>query len=146
MKTHNTLAQLKITALLLILLSSCVDVQSNTFFYITHMNKSLSNHSYVKFNRLENNSLQCHANYRTCCSNPQIAIGWKLPDGSRINEGTHSSSRSVYQTRHPRRIDLHYRQRSPVISGIYSCSIEREVIGHRSVVFVGVYFSGGEEM
>ena len=142
---HNTLAQLKITALVLILLSSFVEVQSIRF-YITHVGEQLINNSYVQLSQHQNNTLQCRTSLpsRLCCDSPSHG-GWYFPNGSRLmNE---SSSRSVYQTRHSQRVDVHYRQGSPVISGIYTCSIETAyAYSYQSIVYVGVYFSQGEKV
>ena len=136
--------------IIIVVLFSLVAVETQSFPYISFMGETLSNHSYVQFSQQENNTLQCHTGLDTCCNREGGSGhgGWYFPNGSRLNEMEHHGS--VYETRLPQRVDLHYTQGSPVdISGIYTCSIETEAVHnttYQDTVYVGVYFSGGEEM
>ena len=80
------------SALVLFLLWSLVEVHSLTAPYVSFMGENLANHSYVDLTLVgtdtsdPGNNVRCHTDLSTCCSYSQgIHRGdWYLPDGDRL--------------------------------------------------------------
>ena len=138
-----------IAPLLLCLLSDLVDVHSQTAPYLTFMNNSIPNNSYVNFitvgERLDTNTVQCHTHLTSCCSMSQGSDrgDWYFPNGNRL---PFPGFDNVYEVRGAHLVALQYRG-SGGTSGIYRCDIETTAVNNnngRETVYVGLYISGGE--
>ena len=132
---------------------SLVEVNSQTFPYVSFMNQTLVNHSYVDLSLVgrpdskgSNTSVKCHTDLTTCCSaSDGIHRGdWYFPNGTRL---PFAKSFGIFEVRVCQRVDLHCNSRAS--SGIYCCDIPTNVVHggkHTSVrdrpVYVGLYASG----
>ena len=144
-------------SVLLFLLWSLVEVHSQTAPYVTFMEKTLSNNSYVDLSLVggvnSGNEVLCHTDLSTCC---HVGIGpdrgdWYFPNGDRLPfPGNHT----LVEIRQFQRVELHRGYRSGSIqSGIYRCSIETTAVNSddntdtttRETVYVGLYDSGGDQ-
>jgi len=145
-----------VMSVLLCLLSALVEVHSQTVPYVSFMDTTLSNHSYVNLTLVGNasegrDSVQCHTDLLTCCSGPQGAHrgDWYFPNGNRLN--FLRDLVDIYQSRQAQRVALH-RKNNGDTSGIYRCTVETNAVhsGHvfdittRETVYAGLYASGGE--
>ena len=135
------------------LLWSLVEVHSQlTFPYVSFMSKPLAYDSYVDFSLIgitEIESVQCHTDLRTCCSNEQgIHRGdWYFPNGNRLPFD--GGANDIHQHRDYRRVDLR-RRNATSPSGMYHCDIATVDVHDntttqltRSRVYVGLYANGG---
>ena len=133
-----------IAPLLLCLLSSLVEVHSQTAPYLTFMNNSIPNHSYVDLNTVTggNSELRCNTDLVTCCASDQCGDrgNWFFPNGNELGYYTNVAKGETAQ-----RVVLYYKGRGG-ISGIYRCDVETVAVnnntGHETV-YVGLYISGG---
>ena len=126
---------------------SLIEVHSQSFPYVSFMNKTLANHSYVNFSLVDDgsDSVQCHTDLATCCSHSQgIHRGdWFFPNGNRLS--THAVN-DIHESRNDCRVDLR-RILSTSRSGMYRCDMET-VASHnktmaRQTVYAGLYADGG---
>ena len=137
--------------LLFSVLWSLVEVHSQTAPYVSFMNQTLADHSYVDFSLVGDDSsgsdsVQCHTDLNTCCTMPQgVHRGdWWFPDGSRLQFNA-----DIYEARGDQRVYL--RRRNSVTSpvGIYRCGIptiavhDDSDISVRATVYVGLYTASG---
>ena len=137
-------------SLLLCLLSSLVEVHSQTVPYVSFMGTNLPNHSYVDLTlvgRPEDggDSVQCHTDRDTCCSSAQgdDRGDWYFPNGNRL-----PFNGDIYEHRDAQRVDLRRRNNGDT-SGIYRCDIETNAVNDddgRETVYVGLYASGGQSL
>ena len=111
--------------LLFSIVCSLVEVNSQTFPYISFMGQTLANHSYVDLSLVGNDlsgsdSVQCHTDLSTCCIGGQGAHrgDWYFPNGNRL-----PFTGDIHEVREAQRVDL--RRRNSVTSpvGIYRCEI-----------------------
>ena len=137
--------------LALCLLLGVVKVHSQTFPYVSFMEETLANHSYVDLSLVgtsETDSVQCHTDLVTCCSGSQgVHRGdWYFPNTTRLQ---FSGSAGVYEMRQDRRVEL--RQATVASSshaGIYRCDIPTNAVHSdndnfvRETVYIGLYPSG----
>ena len=139
-----------IAPLLLCLLSTLVEVHSQTIPYVSFMGTNLTNHSYVDLTLVGvaldgSDSVQCHTDLSTCCSSVQgVDRGdWFFPNGERLQ--FNGDPGDIYETRDDQRVDLRRRNNGDT-SGIYRCDIETNTVNDdvRESVYVGLYASGGE--
>ena len=138
---------MELAPLLLCLLSSLVEVHSQTAPYLTFLGNNISNHSYVDLNTVGDgsNSVQCHTDLSTCCSDAQGPDrgDWYMSNGNRLK---FSGSAVMFQARTAQRVDLKY-MGGGGISGIYRCDIETTAVNDRDgrkMLYVGLYGTGGE--
>ena len=139
---------------LLCLLSALVKVHSRTAPYVTFVGTDLPNHSYVDLTLVGNHgngsdSVQCHTDLRTCCSDPSVADrgDWYAP-GSQARLPFWFQPGDIYEQRLARRVDLR-RRNNGATSGIYRCTIETNAVNDddgRETVYAGLYASGGESV
>ena len=137
---------------------SLVEVHSQTFPYVSFMDQTLANHSYVDLRlvgRLDipfgyggyGHSVECHTDLTTCCSGSDgVHRGdWYFPDGTRL---PFPQSTGIYEARESQRVDL---RRNPYAfaTGIYRCDIPtiavHDVINtsmRDRPVYVGLYANG----
>ena len=142
--------------LLLILLWSLAEVHSQTVPYVTFMGDTLPNHAFVDLNLVGtagdgSDSVQCHSDLSTCCSNAQGADrgDWYSPDGDRVYFS--GDPGDIYFTRGAQRVDLRRRNNGNT-SGIYRCDIETIAVHSddssdittRETVYAGLYVTGGK--
>ena len=125
--------------------------QSQTFPYVSFMNQTLANHSYVDLSQVGrdlsgSHSVQCHTDLITCCSGAQGPHrgDWYFPNGERLP--TPGSYNIIFESRKAKRVDLHHTSgTSP--SGIYHCDIQTTAVSlvtdnpPRDTVYVGLYAS-----
>ena len=135
------------------LLWSLVEVHSQpTFPYVFFNSQTLANHSYVNFSligKTEIESVQCHTDLKTCCSQKQgMHRGdWYFPTGSRLPFD--GEANDIHQHRDYWRVDLR-RNHTTSPSGMYHCDIATAEVHDntttqliRSRVYVGLYARGG---
>ena len=143
-----------------ILLSwSLVEVNSQTFPYVSFMGQTLANHSYVNLSLVgrpdikpgvpgRGDSVECHTDLTTCCSGSEGPHrgDWYFPDGTRLPT---PQSTGIFEARESQRVDLRHNY-NYLISGIYHCDIPTIAVhddDDTSVrdrpVYVGLYASGG---
>ena len=140
--------------LLLCLLWSLVEVHSQTEYpYVSFMGETLPNHAYVDLSLVGNDdsgidSVQCHTDLSTCCSDAQGEHrGDWIPPGS--EDGLPlltDASADVYEVCGAQRVDLRRRSNTDMPSGIYRCDIAVLNDNDTSVtesVYVGLYSSEG---
>ena len=142
---------------LLCLLWSLVEVQSQAAPYVTFQGNPLPNHSYVDFDEVgmtrsgsDTNTVQCHTDLSTCCDTFQASPrgDWFFPNGTRLpifNEPGDIQESLQSQVVHIRRLN-------PAIigpSGIYRCFIGTIAVHDNNdpsvgeAVYVGLYHNGG---
>ena len=135
------------------LLWSLVEVNSQTFPFVSFMGQNLANHSYANFSLVGKpnyggDSVQCHTDLTTCCSSRQgIHRGdWYFPNGTRLLLPIFAN---IYESREKKRVDLRRRgATSP--TGMYYCDIATVDVHDnettqltRKRVYVGLYANGG---
>ena len=140
-----------VMSVLLCLLSALVEVHSQAVPYVSFMGTNLPNHSYVDLTLVGSavngsDSVQCHTDLSTCCSNAQGPDrgDWYFPNGSRLQFVADPGD--IYLFRGAQRVDLRRRNNGDT-SGIYRCDIETNAVNDedgRETMYVGLYASGGE--
>ena len=134
------------------LLWSLVEVNSQTFPYVSFMGQTLANHSYVDLSQVGDdgsgsNSVQCHTNLDTCCSGGQGPHrgDWYFPNGDRLQFSGDILERRDYQ-----RVELHRSNSATSPVGIYHCEIptidvhdDSDISVRDAPVFVGLYTGSG---
>ena len=146
---------MKWLVLSLTLLWCLVEVDSQnmrSYPNVTFMDGTLANHSYVDFNLVGNDTIQCHTDLSTCCSSSQgFRRGdWYFPNGTRLP----LSGRDVPfgEGRGAQKVELRTGIDTPPISGIYRCDIPTNTVHDdtdnlvRETVYVGLYASGGKNV
>ena len=144
---------MRVPLLLLCLLWSLVKVHTqNEYPYISFMGEIIPNHAYMDPSLVGNDyndSVQCHTDLQTCCSNGQgIHRGdWFLP-GSDSRLPFRNENGDVFEVRRQQRVDILRRNNADMLSGIYCCDIATNAvhdddISVRESVFVGIYANGG---
>ena len=135
-------------AVLLCLLSALVEVHSQTVPYVSFMNTTLLNHSYVDLTlvgRPEDggDSVECHTDRNTCCSGAQgdDRGDWYFPNGDRLQFS--GDPGDIYEHRDAQQVDLRRRNNADT-SGIYRCDIPVKDGDGWETVYVGLYASGGK--
>ena len=130
---------------------SLVEVNSQTFPYVSFIGQTLANHSYVNFSLIGyeisgDNSVQCHTDLKTCCNRKNgIHRGdWYFPNGNRL---PFDEDNDIHQHRDDQRVYLR-RTSSTSPSGMYRCDIatvddNKATQLTRSRVYVGLYANGG---
>ena len=147
----GTTMKATVMSVLLCLLSTLVEVNSQTAPYVSFMGANLTNHSYVDLTlvgRALSNSVQCHTDLVTCCNKTQgVDRGdWYFPNGSRLNFLGEPHNMHIYEHRQAQRVVLH-RMKNGGTSGIYRCTVETNAVHNDSgweTVYAGLYASGGE--
>ena len=146
------------SALVLFLLWSLVEVHSQTVPYASFMGESLPNHSYVDLTLVGNdnsdpgNTVRCNTDLSTCC-NPSHGVhlgDWYFPDGDTLP--LISPGINIFEARGPQQVTLRRRNNPMGPSGIYHCDIPTAAVHDdvdlsvREAVYVGLYASGGNEL
>ena len=136
-----------VCALVLVLLSLVEVHCQQTFPYISFMDQTLADHSYVDISQVGtgDDSVQCHTDLVTCCSGAQGSHrgDWYFPDGDRL---PFPGSGDIVETRLAQRIDMRRTNNANGPTGIYRCDIETNAVhdnGMRETVYVGLYTSDG---
>ena len=123
---------------------------SETFPYVSFMDQTLANHSYVDLSQVGtgSDSVQCHTDLNTCCSGAQGSHrgDWYFPNGDRLPfPGGEGDINVITQFRGAQRVDLRRRSDSETHTGIYHCDIPTNDIHHssdspvRDTMYVGLY-------
>ena len=128
-------------------------VCSQTFPYVSFMDQTLANHSYVDLSLVGDDgsgsdSVQCHTDLESCCSNDQGPHrgDWYFPNGTRL---PFPGGGDIFETRGAQRVDLHLRNSATSPVGIYRCTISTKAvhdvydISIRATVYVGLYATSG---
>ena len=124
--------------------------QSQTFPYVSFMNQTLANHSYMDLSLVGDNvsgsdSVQCHTDLATCCKayrGPHRG-DWYFPNGTRLPFP--GGNTITFESRGAERVDLRRRSDSFSQTGIYHCYISTNAVHHsmdssvRDTVYVGLY-------
>ena len=144
--------------LLLCLLWSLVEVNSQTVPYVKFMREILPNHAYVDLRLVGNDSsdsVQCHTDLNTCCGSAQDKEGgdrhgnWILPGSDSRLPFSNKAGADIFEVHGYQRVELRRRNGADMPSGIYRCDIpinavhDHDDITVRESVYVGLYASGG---
>ena len=126
-----------------------VEVQCQTAPYVTFMDQTLADHSYVDISQagIGSDAVYCHTDLSTCCSGDQGSHrgDWYFPDGDRLPFA--DGVNPILESRQAQRLEL--RRTNPTVmgpTGIYRCDIETVAVhdnGMRETVYVGLYTSDG---
>ena len=140
-----------ITSLFLCLAGLFVKIDSQAFPYISFMGQTLANNSYVELKFVGNdsngyNSLKCHTDLGTCCSQAQgfHRGDWYYPNGSRLQFRS-----GFFEARSDQVVVLRKLTGIVMPSGIYRCDIPTAEVHDdsdgsvRESVYVGLYSNGG---
>ena len=137
--------------LILLPLLLVVEVQCQTVPYVTFMGQTLADHSYVNISLVGSDdsgsdSVQCHTDLSTCCSNPQGPHrgDWYFPNGDRLPFS--DSVTPIYESRQAQRVDIRRNSGTELTAGIYHCDIATVTVHDndmRETVYVGLYTSDG---
>ena len=145
--------------LLLSLLWSLVKVNAQqTFPYVSFMDQTLANHSYVDLSLVwrpdigGSDSVQCITDLGTCCSMADGAHrgDWYFPNGTRLP--FNAPDNNTYEFRWSQRVDIRRRRYSysdpNQPPGIYRCGIPTTAVHDdntsvRDTVYVGLYTASG---
>ena len=162
--SHTTMQSTSL--LLLCLLWSLVEVNSQTAPYLTFNDNVIPNHAYVDLSLMMypgnddttadiSSTVICHTDLTTCCRAVSgVDQGdWYFPDGNVLpGAGSHNAnSHPIAERKRDQSVRL---QRGPtgaisdIPDGIYHCDIETVTVNSadntaRETVYVGVYGSGG---
>ena len=138
---------------LLCLFWSLVEVHSQTVPYVSFMGETLPNHAYVDLSLVGNDdsgsdSVQCHTDLSTCCSDTQGEHhgDWIPPDSEDRLPLLSDASAEVYEVHGAQRVDLRRRNKADMPSGIYRCDIavhNGNETSETESVYVGLYTHGG---
>ena len=123
--------------------------------YVSFMDQTLANHSYVDLSQVGRSDItgggddvQCITDLSTCCTRDQGAHrgDWFFPNGTRLpfpapNVGT-------FEDRENRRVDLRRNTNANSPVGIYRCDIPTNAVHDddtsvRDTVYVGLYTASG---
>ena len=144
--------------MVLCLLWSLVEVQSQTEYpYISFMETTLPNHSYVDLSEVGNdrsgsvtNTVQCHTDLSTCCSSGQgINRGDWFAPGNDTRLTFYRDGDDIYEDRQDQVVHIRRRNNANGPSGIYRCIVATNAVHDDSdpsvgeTVYVGLYGSGG---
>ena len=118
----------KLVAALLLVAIDLVEVHSQDFRYISFKGNILPNNSIVIIRDVGNakdgsDSIQCHTNLSTCCSEDKGTGrgGWHFPSGLPVGM---NGTGSWYVYPRAQRIDLHRRDENTISpTDIYRCDI-----------------------
>ena len=125
--------------------------QQQEFPYLSFMDNTLVNHSYVDINQLEDdfsNELHCFTDLVSCCRDQdgEHRGNWYSPSGTRLPFT--SVEGNIYFSRRTQRVSI--RRLGTVTvghAGIYRCNIQTNVVnsdGQFEVLYVGAYLNGGK--
>ena len=129
-----------------------LEVHSQQAFpYVSFMDQTLANHSYVDLSLVGDDSsgsdnVQCHTDLSTCCSMPQGSHrgDWNFPNGDRLQ-----FSGDIFEARVAQRVDIRRRNSATSPVGIYRCNISvYDDNGENPVrvVYVGLYTASGGKL
>ena len=133
------------SALLLLVLLSLVKVYcQQTFPYVSFMNQTLPNHSYVNINQVgasNYNTVQCRTDLNTCCSGAQGPHrgDWYFPNGDRLPFPHFNVP--ISESRAAQRVVIRRLNNVTEPTGIYCCNIAVHVSSMIETVCVGLYNS-----
>ena len=145
--------------LLMLMICWCVvEVNSQlTFPYVSFMDQTLANHSYVDLSLVRNDydgsdSVQCRTDLSTCCSGDQgyHRGDWYSP-GSTDRLLFSNEIGDIIEVRVAQRVDIRRWNSATSPVGIYRCGIPTEAVhnddyfsmGVRATVYVGLYTGSG---
>ena len=131
---------------LLSLLWSLVEVHCQTAPYISFLGQTLDNNSYVDLSQVGSDasgsdSVQCHTDLETCCTNTEgfHRGDWYFPDGTRLQ-----FSGDIFMNRVSQRVNLRRINNANSPVGIYRCGIPTSAdLSVRAIVYVGLYTASG---
>ena len=138
---------MKIVCVLLVLLSLVEVHCQQTVPYVSFMDQTLADHSYVDISQVgtDGDSVQCHTDLMTCCNMNQGSHrgDWYFPDGDRL---PFPGDGDIYESRQAQRVELRHNNNGNGPTGIYRCDIETAAVrdNHmRETVYIGLYTSDG---
>ena len=133
---------------------SLVEVNSQTFPYVSFMGQTLANHSYADLSLVgrpdidirHGPSVECHTDLTSCCSGSDGVYrgDWYFPNGTRL---PFARDTGIFESRQFQRVDLRSNNDS-LTSGIYHCIVPTNSVRNVSdtsvrdrPVYVGLYSS-----
>ena len=140
------------------LLLCLVEVHSQTVPYVSFMDQTLANNSYVDLSEVGSDfsgsgNVQCITDLSTCCHDSEgVHRGdWYFPDGARLPFS--NSVSDIYEQRGPQRVDLRRRNNANSPTGIYRCDIPTNAVHddtdnsvRDSPLYVGLYTASGGKL
>ena len=124
---------------------------SQIFPYISFMDQTLANHSYVDLSLVgeDVSGVQCHTDLDTCCSSDQgIYRGdWYFPNKTIL---PFPGGEDIFENHAAQSVHLH-RRNKPSPTGMYRCDIPTTVVHDdtdtsvRESVYVGLYADNGRD-
>ena len=143
-----------VLCVLLCLLWSLVEIQSQTVPYVTFLGNPLANHSYVDLSQVGddrigpyNNTVQCHTDLYTCCRSSQgLHRGDWFAPGSEMRLPFRGEPGDIYEDRRDMVVHLRRRNNPTGPTGIYHCVIATNAVHNDSdqsvgeTVYVGLYY------
>ena len=144
---------MSVRSLLLLFLLSLVEVHcQQTFPYVSFMDQTLVNHSYVDISTVGyssdgSDSVLCHTDLSTCCSSSQGAHrgDWYFPNGTRLPFS--GGGVLIGLGRAAQRVSIR-RTTATGPPGMYRCDITTNAVhgdtdnSMRDTVYVGLYTTG----
>ena len=139
---------------LVCLLWSLVEVQSQTVPNVTFLGNHLPNHSYVDLSQVgedrsgsDSDTVQCHTDLDTCCRmHDGLHRGDWFPPGSDTRLPFTGGEGDIYEERRSLVVHLQRRNNPTGPSGIYRCVIATSAVHDDSdqsvgeTVYVGLYY------
>ena len=130
------------------------DVYCQTFPYVSFMDRTLADHSYVDLSlvgRPEDGgeSVQCITDLDTCCRGQDgpHSGDWYFPNGTRL---PFSGNGDIYEQRDDERVDVRRRNSATPPGGVYRCDIPTNAVHdvtdisvRDAPVYVGLYTATG---
>ena len=143
-------------AYLVLLVCSLVEVNSQTFPYVSFLGQTLANHSYVDLSLVGDDvsgsdTVQCHTNLDTCCTSAQGSHrgDWYFPNGVKLS---FLRDGDIFEQRGAERVDINRRNGATSPVGIYRCDIPTVAVHNdndisvRATVYVGLYTASGGKL
>ena len=140
---------------LLFLLRFLVEVHSQTFPYVSFMDQTLANHSYVDLSLVGNDlsgsdGVQCITDLSVCCTSTDgfHRGDWLAPGASNRLPFSRDGD-DIYEVRVSGGVDLRRRNSATSPTGIYRCDIPTNSVHHATdtsvsdTVYVGLYTASG---
>lgn len=140
--------------LLVLYLLRGLEVNSQTFPYVSFAYFVIPNHGYINIHLVGTsfiNSVQCRTDLSTCCRSEgedHHNGQWYFPNGSAVQNQDSPGDADIYQIQGNMSVDIRRNNRAISPTGVYRCEIptialQDNNISMTATVYVGLYSSGG---